>query len=228
MPRLSSFNDGYSSEVRATVSGPDPEYKNSTMLFCQDAAPTGWVRDTTNDDCTLRITSGAGAGTGGTVGFSTVLSGNREFSGSGNINVSIGPWTLTDTQVPRHTHDYSTDKEKSSSPAVSPGTNVMQYPTTEVYGFEFITAHRPQNNNEPISGDYPTSTVDVRNSYFNPGLPSSSPEFKAGYQYRPGRFKPAGGGQAHTHTTSGKNINWQGYWNMSVKYVGAIFAKYTG
>jgi len=229
MPRLSSFNDGYSSEVRATLSGPDPEYLNSTMLFCQSAAPTGWVRDTTNDDCTLRITSGAGAGTGGTTGFSTALSSNGIFSGSGNIDVSVGPWTLTSPQVPRHTHDYSTDKERSSKETILATNNKLTDPKTQFYAFQFTDGNRPQNNNEPISGDYPTSPTDVYNSYYNPGLPSSSPAFLAGHQYRPGRFNPAGGGQSHSHTTpAGTNINWQGNRNMNVKYVGAIFAKYTG
>jgi hypothetical protein len=227
MPRLSSFNDGYSSEVQRQF-GIDPEYLNSTMLFCQLAAPTGWVRDTTNDDCTLRITSGAGAGTGGTTGFSTALSSNRLFSGSGNINASVGPWTLTSPQVPRHTHDYSAAKERLSYPTIL-APNSPSPATNKVNAFQFLNEYRPQYSNEPISGDYPTAPGDVFNSYYNPALPSSSPLFLAGHQYRPGRFNPAGGGQSHSHTTpAGTNINWIGNWNMNVKYVGAIFAKYTG
>lgn len=43
------------------------------MLFCQAAAPAGWVQDTTHNDKALRVVSGVGGGSGGSNSFSTVM-----------------------------------------------------------------------------------------------------------------------------------------------------------
>lgn len=43
------------------------------MLFAQANAPTGWTRDTTHNDKALRVVSGTGGGSGGSVSFSTVF-----------------------------------------------------------------------------------------------------------------------------------------------------------
>ena len=54
------------------------------MLFAQTAAPTGWTKDTTNnDDSAIRVVTGT-AGTGGTNAFSTL-----DATAVGTINSSV-------------------------------------------------------------------------------------------------------------------------------------------
>lgn len=45
----------------------------TTMLFVQASPPTGWTQVTTHNDKALRIVSGTGAGTSGSVNFSTLF-----------------------------------------------------------------------------------------------------------------------------------------------------------
>lgn len=104
---------------------PDPEYIGSTMLFIQATAPTGWVKETGNNDCALRVTTGTPT-TGGTNGFTTCFPGaNRAVSATAPaISASAGAATLSSTQIPSHTHPYNTRSPigvtYSSSLSVSP------------------------------------------------------------------------------------------------------------
>lgn len=228
MPRLSAFNDGYSSEIQKQF-GINPEYKNSIMSFCQAAAPTGWLRDTTDNDCMLRITNGSTISTGGNSPFQDVLWGKpdiKEFSGGPvNLSAAIGGWNLTTDQIPRHVHRYSVLQEKRGpvfktqppqwiSPAPSGATWVR------FDALNYLPDYRPYANSkvEPVSGAYPTNFPDIRDMN----------GYDAHYQYYPGRFNDAGDGGSHTHTISNAPINWKGTWDMRVKYIDAIFAKYTG
>lgn len=64
--------------------------------FFMASAPTGWTKSTTNTDCAIRIVSGTGGATGGSVGFTTAFA-----------NGSTGATTLTTAQMPSHTHTYT-------------------------------------------------------------------------------------------------------------------------
>ena len=68
----------------------------TAMLFVQTAAPTGWTKQTTNNDKALRVVSGA-ASTGGSVAFSTAFA-------SQTPSGTVGNTTLTTTTMPSHTH----------------------------------------------------------------------------------------------------------------------------
>ena len=46
--------------------------EGTTTVFNMDSAPTGWTKLTTWDQYALRVTSGTGGGTGGTVNFGSV------------------------------------------------------------------------------------------------------------------------------------------------------------
>lgn len=83
------FNDSTTQTSKFTSSFPSGTY----TIFNQTAAPTGWTRQTTHNNKALRVISGATAGSGGTVGFSTVLS-----------NQSLGGTTLTLAQIASHRH----------------------------------------------------------------------------------------------------------------------------
>lgn len=63
----------------------------TTMLFVMAAVPTGWTRITTHNDKALRIVSSVGAGAGGSLAFSSVLT-NR---------------TILEANLPSHTHTFS-------------------------------------------------------------------------------------------------------------------------
>ena len=103
------------------------------MLFQQTSAPTGWTKVTSGvNNKALRVVSGT-VGSGGNVAFTTVF-GSRSISASagnttatgnvsvsvanatqgGNVNISsvstsgnVNSHTLTTSQMPSHSHNYS-------------------------------------------------------------------------------------------------------------------------
>ena len=70
------------------------------MLFAQSAAPTGWTKDTANNDSALRVVNGTTGGTqGGTNGFTTKFNNSVATSGG-----AVNNHTLTTAQMPSHNH----------------------------------------------------------------------------------------------------------------------------
>lgn len=72
------------------------------LLFQQTAAPTGWTKDTSQNDKALRVVSGT-ASTGGSVAFSTAFASQAV---SGTVGTS-GATTLSSSQIPSHTHNLN-------------------------------------------------------------------------------------------------------------------------
>ena len=68
------------------------------MLFQQTAAPTGWTKQTTHNDKTLRVVSGT-ASSGGTTAFTSVFT-SRTPAGT------VANTTLSASQLGNHTHYY--------------------------------------------------------------------------------------------------------------------------
>jgi hypothetical protein len=99
----------------ANLTGVQPFPSGTLMLFQQTAAPTGWTKQTTHNDKTLRVVSGS-ASSGGTTAFSSVMtsrtpSGSVSVSGSnsggsvtGSVTISNAAVTLTSSQIPSHSH----------------------------------------------------------------------------------------------------------------------------
>ena len=74
-----------------TATPPSAEFASGTgIIFAQAAAPSGWTQTSLNDYM-LRLTSGAGTGTGG----AWTISGG-----------SVGSHTLTTSEIPSHNHSY--------------------------------------------------------------------------------------------------------------------------
>ena len=77
------------------------------MIFAQNAAPTGWTKDTTNyNQHAMRIVTGTAGGTAGTVDFSTAFA-SQAVTGSVSITAiagTAGATTLSIPQIPSHTH----------------------------------------------------------------------------------------------------------------------------
>lgn len=70
----------------------------SVMFFFQEAAPTGFTKSTANNDKALRVTSGDGGSTGGTVAFETAFA---------SQTATIGGTALSIAQLPAHSHTIS-------------------------------------------------------------------------------------------------------------------------
>lgn len=87
----------------------------TVKVFFQAAAPTGWTRIATQNNKALRVVSGSGSGFGGSVNFTTVLSGSNS-NLTVNVNntfpvqvvpgtgQNVGNTTLALSQLPDHTH----------------------------------------------------------------------------------------------------------------------------
>jgi hypothetical protein len=71
------------------------------MLFFQAAAPVGWTQIVAaNNDSAIRVVSGTGGGTGGTVAFETAFA-SQTVAAVGGVT---GSHVLTAAQMPAHTH----------------------------------------------------------------------------------------------------------------------------
>jgi len=67
------------------------------MLFFQASAPTGWTQTTAQNDKALRVVSGTGGGSGGTVAFETAFASQAVAGTNTGTAISIA-------QMPAHTH----------------------------------------------------------------------------------------------------------------------------
>lgn len=90
-----SIEELQSTDTLAGVPVPESFPAGTAMLFVQAAAPTGWTLSTTHNNKALRIVSGSGGGSGGSLAFTTAF-------GSGSTDAT----TLSTTQMPGHTHSY--------------------------------------------------------------------------------------------------------------------------
>ena len=96
------------------------------MLFQQTAAPTGWTKDTTQNDKALRVVSGA-VSSGGSVAFSTAFA-NRTVSGNVDNFTATGTivgTALTEGQLPIHRHFMAADVTVSSAPPALTASNFV-------------------------------------------------------------------------------------------------------
>lgn len=92
-----------------------PAFPSGTrMLFQQTAAPTGWTKDTANDDKALRVVSGT-VGSGGTNAFST-LDATAVGTVSSSISGSTASHILTVSQMPAHNHSGVVQQREDYNP----------------------------------------------------------------------------------------------------------------
>ena len=98
--------------------GADPTWQpapstfpsGTVMLFQQTAAPTGWTKLTSLNDCGLRVTSGA-------VGFTSGSSFSSVFA-----QTAVGNTTITQATMPSHTH---TTNAVTGTPTYGAGTGAI-------------------------------------------------------------------------------------------------------
>jgi hypothetical protein len=80
--------------------------KNTTVVFYQANAPTGWAKTTSQDNKALRVVSSTGGATGGNVPFTSA------FPSVSNVSIAattvgvgtVGDTTLTISQIAPHAH----------------------------------------------------------------------------------------------------------------------------
>lgn len=127
-------------------------------FFKQTNAPTGWTKQTANDDYQLRIISGATGGTvTNTLGFSTTLV-DGTFTGSVSGETTTMQSVLAD--LPAHTHNTVVYSATPATNAYSPGTG--EYYTTLAGAFP-TSPNGPggsgTTHNHPYVVTYSNSTV---------------------------------------------------------------------
>jgi hypothetical protein len=130
MPRLSSINTFVLNSVIGSVA-TDPEqanYQGATMVFVlQGSAPTGWVKDTSDTDYTLRCVTGS-VSSGGSSGFSSVMS-SKSLTGSLSVTGTVGGTSLTSSMIPSHNHGpypaAATVAASTTSPVI-PGPSIAR------------------------------------------------------------------------------------------------------
>jgi hypothetical protein len=105
---LSSFirallDDADAATARATLGAAPLNIipPGSVTDWFQAAAPVGWTQLTTHHDKALRIVSGAGGGSGGSVAFTAAFA-SQAVTGSNSAT------TLTSAQIPAHSHNITT------------------------------------------------------------------------------------------------------------------------
>ena len=102
----------------------------TVMSFFQAAAPVGWTQVTMHDNKAMRIVSGTGGGSGGSVAFTTAFA-------SQGVTGSNSATTLTGAQIPPHQHSYYIGSGTGSvMPDYSPadGNNASAIAYTNITG----------------------------------------------------------------------------------------------
>lgn len=122
---LKSNGIGNAPEWAAIAAPTEAIPSGSAMLFYQASAPTGWTKQTTHNDKSLRVVSGTGGGSGGSTAFTSVFTSrtpsgsvSSSFSGSTNgasanlsidqalIGIAVDQTTLSTSQMPNHGHSF--------------------------------------------------------------------------------------------------------------------------
>lgn len=112
----------------SNLTGVEPFASGTKMVFYQASAPTGWTQDTAAalSDAAFRVTTGSGAGTGGSDTFQTTFAASRNteqkdlpVSGSVSVTGSVGSTTLSTPTIASHNHPFTIFNQSPQQPTVS-------------------------------------------------------------------------------------------------------------
>lgn len=109
----------------------------TVLLFYQASAPTGWTQVTTQNNKALRVVSGTGGGTGGSVTFTTAFASQAV---SGSVGTS-GATTITTSTMPSHTHTFFNVSSMGGSAGVQQSNGSAQVTTTSSTGSDGSHTH---------------------------------------------------------------------------------------
>ena len=121
----------------STGSGGDIP-SGTKMIFYQASAPSGWTQDTSLNDYGLRVVSGSGSGTTGSVNFGDLfVSQNLSVTSSGSVSsetaggsvaANVHGHNLTTSEMPQHRHAYTKVSNSSAQQRHGgPNNNLFQY-----------------------------------------------------------------------------------------------------
>lgn len=200
MPLLSGVtgSKGYAG-ISLRIPDDEPEYKGTTMVFAQAAAPTGWQQHDIND-LTLRITSGD-------VGL------NNGWQ-SGGVN----PFTL---QYPATLYSFSEQTGEFIFNADTHYTTVAEMPAHIHYGHTsaFVTTATTHALG-PTAG-YGLGSVHIP----SPTSPAGSATPHSVLPYVSPLGSPTSTGEGHSHSfTGGIKITSSATIDLRIKYISAIIA----
>lgn len=111
------------------------------MIFWQTSAPTGWTKDTANNDKALRVVSGS-ASTGGSVAFTTAFA-------SQSVAGTIGGTAITINQMPLHGHPVRLSIDPNNDSHEQGGLMVSENDQTN---FSAFTGTPAQTAGQQIGG----------------------------------------------------------------------------
>lgn len=130
----------------AGLTGVDPFEANTSLIFNQASAPTGWTKQTGTAlaNTALSIVTGTGGGTGGSDSFySTFASGRTTASGtlpvsslpvSGSLSGTVGGTTLSTPTIASHSHTTALNDRDNPS-----GGRAVGCPQTGGYQSDLCT-----------------------------------------------------------------------------------------
>lgn len=138
--------------------------QNSISVFYQAAAPTGWTQIVTHNNKALRVVSGTGGGSGGSIAFDSAFPGTvKTVTGSVTATGTVGGTTLTIAQLPSHAHGAgSAVSVRPGTPGVTGRLTDTSAPNTSLIGGGESHAHPFVGTSTPIS-----TTLDLRVQYID-------------------------------------------------------------
>jgi len=145
--------------------------QSSSMLFYLASAPTGWTQVTTHNDKALRVVSATGAGSGGSIAFSSAFP-SVATPVSATVPVTItglagGATTLDINMIPSHAHPANAGGNALYAPGAgtpsSPGTAAVA-PGTTTGNAGNGGSHSHPASYTSASGPFST-TIDLRVQY---------------------------------------------------------------
>lgn len=141
-----------------------PFASGTKLLFQQSSAPTGWTKDVTHNDKSMRVVSGT-VGSGGSVAFTTAfasqaVSGSISSTTASNQDTTaggtVGNTTLSAAQMPSHKHNIRLEYGVPGNGGYPPGSKYSQINGDQTYAqYDFnIMATAGSNNahNHSFSG----------------------------------------------------------------------------
>ena len=131
---LQTDGNGVLTWATASSGGSGGDIPSGTkMVFYESSAPSGWTQYTSLNDYGLRVVSGTGGGTGGTVNFGSLFDSqtiNVTSSGSvssetagGSVSANVHGHNLTLSEMPQHRHAYTKVSNSSAQDQRGGGNN---------------------------------------------------------------------------------------------------------
>ncbi|MDW6020231.1 hypothetical protein SAZ10_00480 [Mesorhizobium sp. BAC0120] len=203
--------------------------------FHQAAAPLGWTKltDTAYNDAALRVVTGTGGGTAGSVAFATAFQSATPTSSTA-VTVSVAGTALTVAQLPAHTHASGTLAGSAASAGAhihGPGTLTGATGAAGSHSHSFPTRVTGGGGGPAAAGQGdggglgPTISVSTDGNHSHSVSVTAGATASAGahthtVDVNSGATTSVGSGDTHAHTASSPAHSHTV--NLAVKYVDVI------